>query len=294
MAHRLLLDTSSLMYRAYFGLPTSIKDDAGRPVNAVHGYLDMTTRLLISRRPDHLIHVYDDVYIPEARAKAYPPYKAHRPPDPEGLPDQFPLLESVLDAFGAERASAEGWEADDAIATLCAAANPHDLIEIVTGDRDLLQLVRDASPTVRLLFTVKGVSDLATFDEAAVQAKYGVPPVRYVDFATLRGDPSDGLPGVPGIGEKTASRLVSTYPNLDALVADADSLPPRLAARLGEATAYLEAMRVVVPTRTDVDVSVQSGEPDGARLAEIGRARRLGGPIRRLCEALGISNPLPE
>ena len=104
MAHRLLLDTSSLMYRAYFGLPTSIKDGEGRPVNAVHGYLDMTARLLTSRAPDQIVHVYDDVYVPEPRAQAYPPYKAHRPPDPEGLPEQFTLLEDVLEAFGAERA----------------------------------------------------------------------------------------------------------------------------------------------------------------------------------------------
>lgn len=294
MAHRLLLDTSSLMYRAYFGLPTSIKDDAGRPVNAVHGYLDMTARLRISRQPDQIVHVYDDIYIPETRAKAYPPYKAHRPPDPEGLPEQFDLLEDVLDAFGVERASATGWEADDAIATLCATAAPDDLVEIVTGDRDLLQLVRDKRPIVRLLFTVKGVSDLATFDEAAIMAKYGVPPSRYVDFATLRGDPSDGLPGVPGIGEKTASKLVSSYPDLDALVAAADSHPPKLAARLRESGDYLAAMRDVVPTCSDVSVSVKRGDPHPERLATLGRTRRLGGPIRRLAEALGLPNPIPD
>jgi 5'-3' exonuclease len=294
MAHRLLLDTSSLMYRAYFGLPTSIKDGEGRPVNAVHGYLDMTTRLLTSRAPDQIVHVYDDVYVPEPRAQAYPPYKAHRPPDPEGLPEQFTLLEDVLEAFGAERARAADWEADDAIASLCASAGPDDIVEIVTGDRDLLQLVRDDGPTVRLLFTVKGVSDLAVFDEAAVAAKYGVPPSRYVDFATLRGDPSDGLPGVPGIGEKTASRLVSTYSDLDALVEAADSLPPRLAVRLRKSTEYLAAMRQVVPTRSDVTVSMQSGAADAARLATLASTRRLGGPIRRLSEVLGIPNPMPD
>ena len=195
MTYRLLLDTSSLMYRAFFALPASIKDDDGRPVNAVHGYLDMTTRLLTTRRPDSIVHVYDDVYVPGDRARAYPPYKAHRPPDPEGLPEQFGLLETVLAAFGAERASAANWEADDAIGTLCAQARADDVVEIVTGDRDLLQLVRDHTPTVRVLFTVRGVSDLGVFDEAAVQEKYGVPAARYVDFATLRGDPSDGLPG---------------------------------------------------------------------------------------------------
>ena len=178
MAHRLLLDTSSLLYRAFFGLPTGIKDPSGRAVNAVHGYLDMTARLYASRKPDSLTHVYDDVFVPASRAEAYPPYKAHRPEDPPELPPQFDLLEEALAALGQERAHATGWEADDAIAALAHSAAPGDLIEIVTGDRDLLQLVRDDGPTVRVLFTVKGVTDLATFDEAAVLAKYGVPASR--------------------------------------------------------------------------------------------------------------------
>jgi len=286
MTHRLLLDTFSLVYRAFFALPSSIKDPDGRPVNAVHGYLDMTTRLLTSRQPDQLIHVWDDVIVPAARSRAFPAYKAHRPPDPDGLPEQFPLLEEVLAAFGADRARAPGWEADDAIGTLCAEADEGDRIEIVTGDRDLLQLVRDHAPMVRVLFTLRGVSELAEFDEAAVSAKYGVPPDRYVDFATLRGDPSDGLPGVPGIGEKTASKLVSAYPSLEALVAAADDLPARQAARLREAETYLRLMREVVPVRRDVEVRVERGERDVERLEQLGEARRLGGPIRRLTEAL--------
>jgi 5'-3' exonuclease len=289
MAHQLLLDTSSLVYRAFFALPSSIKDDAGRPVNAVHGYLDMTTRLLQTRQPDRIIHVYDDVYIPDARARAYPLYKAHRPPDPEGLPEQFALLEEVLAAFGAERASAPGWEADDAIGTLCARAESDDEIEIVTGDRDLLQLVRDRAPTVRVLFTVKGVSELGTFDVAAVEAKYGVPPHRYVDFATLRGDPSDGLPGVAGIGEKTARNLVNTYPDLDTLVAAADDLPRRQSANLRASADYLQAMLQVVPVRADVEVRMQRGDLNREQLDALARGRRLGGPIRRLSDALAAS-----
>lgn len=289
MAHRLLLDTSSLMYRAFFALPPSIKDGDGKPVNAVHGYLDMTTRLLQTREPDAIVHVYDDVYIPKEREQAYPPYKAHRPPDPDSLPEQFDLLETVLAAFGAERASAPAWEADDAIGTLCAQAAADDVIEIVTGDRDLLQLVRDGAPTVRVLFTVKGVSELASFDEAAVEAKYGVPAHRYVDFATLRGDPSDGLPGVAGIGEKTARKLVVSYPSLDALVAAADDLPAKQAANLRASVDYLQAMRLVVPVRTDVEVRIQRGDLDRERLDALAEARRLGGPIRRMSEALAAA-----
>jgi 5'-3' exonuclease len=289
MAHWLLLDTSSLLYRAFFGLPTSIKDPSGRAVNAVHGYLDMTARLYAGRRPDRLTHVYDDVYVPATRAEAYPPYKAHRPEDPPELPPQFDLLEAVLDAFGQERASAPAWEADDAIAALCAGGAAGDVVDIVTGDRDLLQLVRDGAdggPTVRVLFTVKGVTDLAEFDEAAVLAKYGVPARRYVDFATLRGDPSDGLPGVPGVGEKTARKLVETYPTLDALLDDAASLPKRLSHQVSEAREYIAAMRNVVPVRPDVPVELKRGPRDAVRLEQLGQARRLGGPIRRLTEAL--------
>lgn len=294
MTRQLLLDTSSLLYRAFFGLPTSIKDPSGRAVNAVHGYLDMTARLYGSRAPDVLVHVYDDVFIPATRAQAYPPYKAHRPEDPPELPPQFDLLEEVLDAFGQDRARAPAWEADDALAALCASAGPDDVVEIVTGDRDLLQLVRDSSPTVRVLFTVKGVTDLAVFDEAAVLEKYGVPASRYVDFAILRGDPSDGLPGVPGVGEKTARRLVQSYPTLEALLGDAGSQPTRLAEQLGSSHDYLRAMQDVVPVRPDVDVVLKRGAPDSERLDELGQQRRLGGPIKRLTEALaGRTAPSP-
>lgn len=286
MTRQLLLDTSSLLYRAFFALPTSIKDPAGRAVNAVHGYLDMTARLYASRTPDVLVHVFDDVFVPAERAKAYPPYKAHRPDDPPELPPQFDLLREVLEAFGLDRARAPEWEADDALAALCADAGPDDEIGIVTGDRDLLQLVRDSGPTIRVLFTVKGVTDLAEFDEAAVLAKYGVPANRYVDFAILRGDPSDGLPGVSGVGEKTAMKLVQNYPTLDALMDDVTAQPKRLAANLDAARDYVAAMRGVVPVRPDVIVTRERGNRDADRLEALGQERRLGGPIRRLTEAI--------
>jgi 5'-3' exonuclease len=285
MAKQVLLDTSSLLYRAFFALPTSIKDPSGRAVNAVHGYLDMTARLYGSRSPDALVHVFDDVFVPESRAKAYPPYKAHRPEDPPELPPQFDLLREVLEALGERRASAPAWEADDAIAALCARAGDGDVVEIVTGDRDLLQLVRDASPTVRVLFTVKGVTELTVFDEAAVVEKYGVAPSRYVDFAILCGDPSDGLPGVPGVGEKTARKLVESYPTLDALLDDAAAQTKRLAAQLEGARDYIHAMRDVVPVRADVEISLERGERDDGQVDVLGNERRLGGPIRRLTEA---------
>jgi 5'-3' exonuclease len=291
MSHRLLLDASSLMYRAFHALPASIRDGAGRPVNAVHGYLDMTARLVSSRNPDHVTHVWDDEIAPEERLRAYPSYKMHRAPDPEGLPEQFLLLERVLHSFGAERARANGWEADDAIGALCAGAGQDDEVEIVTGDRDLLQLVRDRPPVVRVLFTVRGVSDLIRFDEAAVYARYGVPPARYVDFATLRGDPSDGLPGVKGIGEKTACALVNAYASLDDIL-NAGDLPPRIGARIRDSREYLESMRSVVPVRRDVPVSIDRGRADAQGLIALAMDLRLKGPIRRLARAIGL--PLPD
>ena len=145
-----------------------------------------------------------------------PGYKAARPPEPEDLTPQFKLLREVLDRTGMLQAQTEGWEAEDAIGAFCLEASDDDRIDIVSGDRDLIQLVRD--PVVRLLFTVRGVSELAEYDEAGVLAKYGVSASRYGEFAILRGDPSDGLPGVRGVGEKTARDLVVAFPSIDAML----------------------------------------------------------------------------
>ncbi|MEZ4712813.1 MAG: 5'-3' exonuclease [Caldilineaceae bacterium] len=289
MTYQLLLDTSSLMYRAFFALPPSISDQHGRPINAVHGYLDMTARLLTEYKPDELIHVYDADWRPADRVDLYPPYKADRPADPETLPPQFERLREILTALGLPQAEAPQWEADDAIGSLCAAASAADRIGIVTGDRDLLQLVQDGGadrPAIAVLFTVRGVSQLESFDEAAVAQKYSVPPQRYVDFAILRGDPSDGLPGVKGIGEKTAAKLVATYPTLDALLADADAQSARLAANLKAAAEYIATMRQIVPVRPDVKVEVMRPARDDALVAKLAAAYGITGPVKRLLEAL--------
>lgn len=290
----MFLDTSSLFYRAFFALPASITDPRGRPVNAVHGYLDMTARLLRERGPDELVHCLDDDWKPAARVAAYDGYKSERAEEPPELTAQFELLSEVLPAAGMAQAWAPEWEAEDAIGTLCAQAGRRDRVEIVTGDRDLLQLVRD--PGVRVLITRKGVSDLGEMDEAAVKEKYGVPPARYADFAILRGDPSDALPGVPGVGEKTARALVNAYPSLDDMLKDAGAAKssrkplkgsPGLKARIVAAADYLDAMRDVVPIRTDLEVVVEGPPRDDAALDRIAKARRLSGPVRRLREATG-------
>jgi len=286
MPYRLLLDTSSLMYRAFFALPTTIVDLEGRPVNAVHGYLDMTARLQIMYQPDQIIHVFDHDWRPAPRVAAYSGYKANRPDDPPSLPPQFMLVREVLQAFGAWQAEAPGWEADDAIGALCISASEGTRVDIVTGDRDLLQLVRDDDVPVRVLMPVRGVSDVVAFDSAAVSEKYGVPPERYVDFATLRGDPSDDLPGVKGIGEKTARKLVEQYADLDALLANVAALPPRLGTSLRDAADYLTMMQQVVPIRTDVAVQLTAGQRDNTRLEDLGARYRLAGPIGRLRAAM--------
>ena len=219
-----------------------------------------------------------------------------RQPDPPELPPQFDLLREVLDALGQPQAEAEGWEADDAIGAICARAKASagDRIDVVTGDRDLIQLVRD--PVVRVLFTVRGVSQIAEYDEAGVLAKYGIPASRYPDFAILRGDPSDGLPGVPGIGEKTARAIVLAYPSLDELLADAErrnlrrgppNRSPRLVATLRASADYVRTMQQIVPVRADVEVTQWRREPDPVRVDELATTRRLAGPLARFRAALG-------
>ncbi|HZB02346.1 MAG TPA: 5'-3' exonuclease [Actinomycetota bacterium] len=293
MTHRLLLDVSSLTYRAYFSMPDTVTDSDGHPVNAVYGYLDMVTRLIASRRPNEVVHVYDHDWRPVERVAIYAGYKATRPPEPEAITRQFKLLREVLDRTGLLQAETEGWEAEDAIGAFAVEADERDRIEIVSGDRDLIQVVRD--PVVTLLYTLRGVSELAEYDEAAVLEKYGVPASRYVDFAILRGDPSDALPGVRGVGEKTARALVNAYDSLDDLLADAAQANPRpgplkgkpaLRARLLEAAGYIDAMRRLVPVNAIAPLSVWSGERDDAALKALADEHALKGPVQRLLAAL--------
>lgn len=281
----LLLDSPSLVYRAFFGLPASIRGPHGRSVNAVRGYLDMTTRLLTDRAPSGQVHAFDLDWRPGFRVAAYPGYKSQRREDPPELPWQFDLLREVLAAAGARVAGAEGLEADDVIATLAAAAGADAPAEVVTGDRDLLQLVRD--PAVAVLFTVRGVTDLHRFDEAAVLARYGVPASAYADMATLRGDPSDGLPGVRGLGEKTAARLVTEHGSLEAVIAWAASAGGRIPEAIRAAAGYLEAMARVVPVVRDAAVDCTDAHPpDRARLDTLAAEHGIEAPVTRMLAAL--------
>jgi len=283
-----------MAYRAYFAMKDTVRAPDGRPMGAVHGYLGMVTRLIVDRRPDSVVHVYDHDWRPTARTKLYAGYKADRPPEPADLTTQFLILRGLLEATGATQAHAPDWEAEDAIGALCARGQDEDRFEIVSGDRDLLQLVRD--PQVRLLYTLRGVSELREFDEATVLEAYGVPAPRYAEFAILRGDPSDGLPGVRGVGEKTARSLVQTYPDIDAILADAANdhpAPgplkgsPALRSRLLDASEYLDAMRRLVPIKTDAALEVWTGQRDDDVAKELAEANGLRGPVQRLRAALG-------
>jgi 5'-3' exonuclease len=292
---RLVVDSPSLFYRAFFALPKSIKGPDGNSVNAVRGYLDMVSRVLVDRRPEAVANVFDADWRPQWRVDLYPGYKAKRAEDPPELPGQVPVLLEVLDAAGLPVAEAAGYEADDVIGTIAAAAGPGERLAVLTGDRDLFQVVRD--PVVWVLYPLRGTSSLATMDGAGVRAKAGVPAERYVDLAILRGDPSDGLPGVPGIGEKTAAGLIADHPDLDALLAAAAEgrLSPRLNAALTASADYIEAMRKVAAVATDVDYRISSPHPpDRDRLAAVAADNAIEGPVERMLQALeqaGLADP---
>ena len=281
----LLVDYSSLLYRAFHSIPSSVA------VNGVHGFLSMLARLITDRRPSALAIAVDEDWRPEFRVGALPSYKAHRVAGPDDEPDpvapQEVIGREVLRALGICVAGAEGFEAEDVIATI--AARTRGPIEIASGDRDLFALVRD--PDVKVLYPVRGVSSLVEVDEAEIRRRYGIPGRAYGDFALLRGDPSDGLPGVPGIGEKTAAALVARYGTLDALLAATD-LPPALARRLHDASDYLTAARRVVLPVADVplpvlDLALPKRPAHVRTLARLVSEHSLAGPVNRLQQALG-------
>ena len=289
---RLVLDSPSLIYRAFFALPASIRSPQGMPVNAVRGYLDMVSQLIRTVQPRAVIHTFDEDWRPQWRVDAYPGYKSSRRDDPPELPPQFPVIREVLTAAGHPHVGIAHHEADDVIGTLADRATRDDPIVIVSGDRDLLQLVRD--PAVVVLFPVKGVKDLRRYDEAEVLARQGVPASRYADYAILRGDNSDGLPGLRGVGEKSAAALIGRHPSIDALIAGADAESPRLRDSIREQSDYLRAMQLVVPVvRTLVLPPLLHGPVDEARLAALGTEHAIETPVARLVEATHLLRDVP-
>src|SRR5450631_3430388 len=245
----LLLDSASMYFRAFYGVPDTFTAPDGTPVNAVRGFLDMTARLVATHRPRRLVACWDDDWRPAFRVALLPSYKAHRVDQatnpaanieetPDLLAPQVPVIVDLLAALGIARVGSPGFEADDVIGTLAGSdAGP---VDVVSGDRDLIQVVDD-SRAVRVLYIGRGLAKMEVLDQAAVQAKYGIPGHAYGDFAALRGDPSDGLPGVPGIGEKTAAGLMQRWGSMEALVAALDADDPALTQRprLAAARDYL-------------------------------------------------------
>ena len=278
----LLVDGSSVMFRAFFGVPTTVRSPRGEPVNAVRGFLDMLARLVTDRNPRALVVATDRDWRPAFRVEVIASYKTHRlvrGAMPAELEPQEPIILAVLEVIGVQAIGAAGYEAEDVIASLL--PKLQGTVEIVTGDRDLFALVRD--PDVRVLYTQQGIGRLVVVDEAEVERRYGIPGRRYGDFAVLRGDPSDGLPGVPGVGEKTAAQLIRRYGDLDALLQSG---------RLGpEAARYVErARRVAMPVATAAVPMPHARRPreaaDPAALARLEERYGIAGSTGRLLQAL--------
>jgi 5'-3' exonuclease len=296
----LLLDTASLYFRAFYGTPDTITAPDGTPVNAVRGLLDYITRLVTDHRPSHLVAAMDNSWRPEWRVAAVPSYKTHRLAsgaiEEEQVPDlltpQVPIICDVLDALGICRLGADDYEADDVIGTL--ATNPGQPVEIVTGDRDLFQLVDDSVP-VTVIYVAKGVGNRERITEAEVTRRYGVPGKAYAEFATLRGDPSDGLPGVAGVGDKTAATLINAFGTVAGVVEAAqgpgDGFPKGCQSKVVASLDYLARAVDVVRVARDVplgsfDAVLPRLPHDPERLQELVDRWGIGNAVERAMRAL--------
>lgn len=307
-----LLDGASMWFRSYFGVPSSITAPDGRPVNAVRGFIDSMAVVIAQQRPSRLAVCLDLDWRPQFRVDLVPSYKAHRvavadpadEPDVEEVPDdltpQIDMIAELLDAYGIPTAGAEGYEADDVLGTL-AARERNDPVVVVSGDRDLLQVVTDDPVPVRVLYLGRGLSKATLFGPAEVAEHYGVPVDRagpaYAELALLRGDPSDGLPGVPGVGEKTAATLLAQHGSLERILAAADDPKSKMAkgirTKLLGALDYIEAAGKVVRVATDAPVKLSTSTDEiplvaahPRRTAELATELGVGSSVARLQKAL--------
>lgn len=296
----MLLDSASLWYRAYYGMPDTLLAPDGTPVNAIRGYLDMTARLVGIYKPDRLVACLDGDWRPSWRVDIFPEYKANRleenseeEVEPETLTPQIPILLDILDLFGIPVVGVDDYEADDVMATY-AEIEPGP-IRIVTGDRDLFQMVDDKRD-IKVVYLAKGISQHDLVDLKYVSDKYAIPGDRYDLFAMFRGDPSDGLPGVKGIGEKGAAMIANNFATVeDALAAAHEahtSLPPALAKKIIAGSDYLNIAPKLVRVARDVplpkvDLAMPKGPSDLSKLYQIKDQYGLGASIDRLIAALG-------
>jgi len=305
-----LLDSASLYFRAFFGVPDTIRAPDGTPVNAVRGFTEMVAYVIELAKPTRLVACLDLDWRPAFRVQALPAYKAHRlAPDgkmeivPPALELQVPILLEVLRAAGITRAGADGYEADDVIGALCARERT-DPVEVVSGDRDLFQVVRDEPTAVRVRYIGRGLAKATLYGPAELAQRYGLPASRagdaYVDLAVLRGDPSDGLPGVAGVGEKTAATVVSRFGSFEELMAALDDPGDRrlsggVRAKLAAAREYLAVAPGVVRAAVDAPVALSGPDrlppvpDDPEELAALGQRWGIAGAVRRLAEALAAA-----
>lgn len=307
-----LLDGASMWFRSFFGIPSSITAPDGRPVNAVRGFLDSIATIVAAHRPHRLAVCLDLDWRPQWRVDLVPSYKTHRvvtemtgpAPDVEEVPDdltpQVAMIIEMLEAFGICAAGAEGFEADDVLGTL-AAQEQADPVIVVSGDRDLLQVVRDDPVPVQVLYLGRGLAKATLWGPAEVAEKYGLPAERagaaYAELALLRGDPSDGLPGVAGVGEKTAAGLITRHGSLERLLTAAEDPKSEVAkgirAKLAAAEDYLAAALPVVRVATDAPVEFTTASDalplaaaDPKRVADLAQTFGVGSSIARLQKAL--------
>ncbi|WP_307831770.1 5'-3' exonuclease [Prauserella cavernicola] len=305
-----LLDAASLYFRSFFALPDSMTAPDGTPVNAVRGFTDTVARIIVDRRPSRLVACLDADWRPQFRVDALPSYKAHRVAEatpqgadveevPDTLTPQVPIILDLLEAVGLATGEATGFEADDVIGTLTATEET-DPVEVITGDRDLFQLVRTEPTPASVIYVGKGWAKAEVLGPAEIGARYGVPAEQagpaYADMSMLRGDPSDGLPGVAGIGEKTAAKLITQFGSLGALVEaarrESPDLPVKTRTRLNEAADYLAVAPTVVRVAPDAPVVLSRddripAEPaDPDRVAELAQRWNLGNSVKRLLDAL--------
>jgi len=293
MPTEMLIDGNSLAYRAFYALPTDMATSSGQVTNAVYGFTSMLINLMRDRSPDNIAVAFDRPE-PTFRHRLTPSYKAQRESAPEILREQIGLLRQVLEALGIPVLDSPGVEADDIIATLATRArdNDDDAL-IVTGDRDSFQLVED--PHVKVLYCKRGVSDYALYDEAGIEERTGVRPEDYLNYAALRGDASDNLPGVPGVGEKTAAKLVNEHLDIDGIYAGLDQLTPRLRQNLTEAEASVrnnvEMMRLVRDVPFDDEAALRQREPDIAEVRRLFDFLELRSLWDRIAPLLGQEPP---
>lgn len=305
-ARRMLLDTAGLYFRAFHGVPDTVRAPGGQPVNAVRGLLDMIARLASEFQPTEIVACWDDDWRPQWRVDLIPTYKTHRvaaepagPGEPsiETVPDlltpQVPVIREVLAALGIPVVGAAEHEADDVIGTLASHADIP--VDVVTGDRDLFQLVDDTRG-VRVIYTGRGMARLEILTDETLTAKTGVTPAQYADFAAMRGDASDGLPGVAGVGEKTAATLLAEFGDLDGIVAaaadPATALGASVRAKILAAADYLLVAPKVVAVVRDLDLPAfdarirRSSPEQVAELERLSDEWGLGSSVTRVRRAL--------